>query len=157
MRKLIISIIMVLILFPAIVFGYGEVIPNYTDISASTSPKGHRIYSATLAPVDATAGSYNLVVASTSGKSIRVLAYDLTSSTDNNVRFQSATGSAATTGDTMYGSGMTILLAKTNIGRGINIVNNQPVVLFQTATSGALYLNVASVGYVGANVWYFLE
>lgn len=155
MRKLVIALC--LLLFPVLCAAYGVEVENYTDIYGYNTAKGYRIYSATLTPTNTTAGSNTLVVASTSGKSIKVVAFNLTTSAVNNVRFKSATGAVSTTADTMAGAGMIIMGATSNIGSPITIIKDQPVILFKTATSGALYLNAASVSYLGADVRYFVE
>lgn len=154
MRKLL--TLLVILLIPSLAFGYGTEVSNYTDIYGYDTAKGYRIYAASLS-TQAVSSTGVLVVASSSGKTIKILGYDLSSSVASNLQFKSATGSLSTTGDTMAGCGPVLIGATSNFGRAINIARNQTVILCKGASGGALYLTAATSSWVSGNVFYLVE
>lgn len=118
-------------------------------VSASVSGKS-RMYSWYTGTV--TASGNTQLVAAVTGKKIRVVAYELSSQNDVNVKFQSAAND-------IYGSTLWSSTLNWGVSKDLAVINGWPVVRMETNVGEALNLNLsaAAASGVSVSVLYFTE
>ncbi len=118
-------------------------------INASTSGQGRTYYWYT---GSVTASGNTQLVAAVTGKRVKVVAYELSSNNDVNIKFQSATSD-------IYGSTLWSSTLNWGVSKDLHIINGWPVVRMETNAGEALNLNLsgAAASGVSVSVLYFTE
>lgn len=92
-----------------------------------------------------TASGNTQLVAAVSGKKIKVVAYELSSNNDVNIKFQSAIND-------IYGSTLWSATLNWGVSKDLVIINGWPVVRMETNAGEALNLNLSAAAASGVSV-----
>lgn len=113
-----------------------------SSIETSTVYEGTTALTASTTIISASASGANTTVSGVSGKSIRVLSLQLTASTANNIKWQSASGPTDLTGLAYFATSGGYVLPLNQLG------------WFQSKTGEGLAINLAAAGAVGGSLNY---
>ncbi|OPY06100.1 MAG: hypothetical protein A4E61_00083 [Syntrophorhabdus sp. PtaB.Bin184] len=117
-----------------------------TNIYPFVPAKGYVIYATSFT----TAASAEIVPYST-GKRIKVIAYELVANGDTNVKFTS--GGA----DDIMGSTLWYLTQNSGVTKPVTLINQQPLVYMQTAPGASLSINLSAAQSVSGTLLYYVE
>ena len=133
------------ILFVALCAWSGTVTTS-TSIYPSVPSKGYVVHATSFT----TAASAEVVQATT-GKRIKVLAYELVANGTTNVKFTS--GGA----DDIQGSTLWYLTLNSVVTKPVTLINQQPIVYMQTAVGASLSINLSAAQSVSGTILYYVE
>lgn len=153
MRKILsLCVVIAMLAMPFICSGTEE---TTTSIYGYNISKGYVIYAKSFTTsASAEVVGYSAVASpgyGATGKRIKVIAYELNANGTVNVKFQS--GGATD----IYGSTLWYLAQFSGVTKPISLINDQPVVLMQTAAGASLSVNLSAAQAVSGTILYFVE
>ena len=126
---------------------WSDTVTTSTGIYGYTPTKGYTIYAVTIGPTTASGE----LVAATTGKRIKIIAYELIANGDTAVKFQSG-GSNDIGGSTLW-----YLTQNSGVTKPITLINNQPVVYMQTAVGASLGIDLSAAQSISGSILYYVE
>jgi len=145
----------VLIVFASASLALAGTVETQTSIYGYDISKGYTIYakSFTTSASEEVVGYSSVASAgyNATGKRVKVVGYELNANGTVNVKFQS--GGA----DDIYGSTLWYMVANARTTQHISIINNQPIVLMQSAVGASLSVNLSAGQAVSGTIFYFID